>query len=745
MRTNIYTYVAVAFAAITLVVAGSPTTISAQKSAPVAIDKDDVGGVVSSAKGPEAGVWVIAETRDLPTRFIRIVVTDDRGRYVVPDLPAATYDVWVRGYGLVDSPKVRTTPGKHLDLTAVIAPNARTAAQYYPAGYWLSLLRVPDAKEFPGTGSTGNGIAPTMRTQAEWIGAVTSVGCTQCHQMGNKATREVPASLGKFPSTAAAWERRVKSGQGGGTMFTALSAFGRNRVLKMFADWTDRVTAGEFPASPPPRPQGIERNAVITLWDWTEPKAYIHDSVATDRRNPSVNAFGPIYGATEDSTEYIAVLDPVRHAAGKIPVAPRDPRTPRTRLAGKVFEPSPYWGDEEIWTSRATVHNLMLDEKGLVWFTAAVRPFENPRFCKAGSSHPSARLSPLDRSERHLAVYDPKTKQTRQISTCFGTHHLMFAEDANNTLWTSGGTSVVGWLNTKMYLETNDEEKSQGWTALVMDTNGNGKRDPNPVAPVSSSREGASDATIPGEGRTDFVVDPSKDTIFPQGFYAVAPAPDGSIWGTSIRPFPGAVIRISPGAHPPETTLAEVYQPPLRPDGNPVEGFSLRGGDVDRNGVFWMAMASGHMASFDRRKCKGPLNGPKATGQQCPEGWSFYKQPLPPLAGAPANTSAEGAYFAWVDQFSTLGLGNNVPMAPGNGAEAMLVLKDGKWVVLRVPYPMGFYAKLVDGRIDNPKTGWKGRGLWSSIGTRTPFHMETGRGTTSQVIQFQLRPDPLEK
>ena len=116
-------------------------------------------GVVTSAKGPEAGVWVIAETTELPTRFIKIVVTDDRGRYLVPDLPKANYNVWVRGYGLVDSPKVQSAPGKALNLTAVVAPDARAAAEYYPASYCYSLLKVPDKSEFPGTGPSGNGIS----------------------------------------------------------------------------------------------------------------------------------------------------------------------------------------------------------------------------------------------------------------------------------------------------------------------------------------------------------------------------------------------------------------------------------------------------------------------------------------------------------------------------------------------------------------------------------------------------------
>src|SRR5215207_1291145 len=106
--------------------------------------ENDIAGVVTGPKGREAGVWVIAETRDLPTKLVKIVVTDDRGRYVIPELPKANYSVWVRGYGLVDSPKQRAEPGKTLNLRATPAPNPRAAAQYYPAGYWFSLLRVPD-------------------------------------------------------------------------------------------------------------------------------------------------------------------------------------------------------------------------------------------------------------------------------------------------------------------------------------------------------------------------------------------------------------------------------------------------------------------------------------------------------------------------------------------------------------------------------------------------------------------------
>src|SRR5262245_26824038 len=178
----------------------------------VPVDADDIAGTVTGPSGPEAGVWVIAETSELPTKFARIVVTDDRGRYLVPDLPKANYSVWVRGYGLVDSPKVQSAPGKVLNLKSVPAPNPQAAAQYYPGGYWFSLMQIPAKHEFPGTGPSGNEIGLTMGSQAEWLRNLKSGGCMACHQFGNKATREIPPALGSFPNSVAAWERRVQSG-----------------------------------------------------------------------------------------------------------------------------------------------------------------------------------------------------------------------------------------------------------------------------------------------------------------------------------------------------------------------------------------------------------------------------------------------------------------------------------------------------------------------------------------------------
>ncbi len=276
-----------------LVISGLLLHPGAAVTAQVTIDSDDIGGIVSGTNGPEAGVWVIAETDELDTLFRKIVVTDDQGRYVLPDLPDAEYYVWVRGYGLRDSVPVAASPGSQLDLQAVQAADPREAAQVYPANYWYSLIEVPPADEFPGTGETGNGISPYMGTQANWVDGLKQ-GCQLCHQLGNKATREV-LDLEQYETTAAAWEHRTQAGQRGGLMSATLGMFGKEHVIQHYADWTDRIMAGEVPPMPP-RPQGQERNVVLTLWDWGNEVGYVHDEIATDKRNPVVNAFGPVYG-----------------------------------------------------------------------------------------------------------------------------------------------------------------------------------------------------------------------------------------------------------------------------------------------------------------------------------------------------------------------------------------------------------------------------------------------------------------
>jgi hypothetical protein len=687
-----------------------------QPAADVAIDADDIGGVVTGPKGPEAGVWVIAETRDLPVRYVKIVVTDDRGRFVVPDVPAAGYQVWARGYGLVDSDKTTARPGQRLAIAARIAANDAAAAHYYPAIYWYAMLTIPSPDQFGG----GSRI-PARISQTQWISAMKNTGCIGCHQLGQESTRTIPHALGTFATGADAWRRRVQSGQAGQLMFGQLSALG-DVAFANYGDWTDRVAKGELPFAKPARPEGVERNIVVTLRDWMNEKQYLHDLISSDRRYPTVNAYGPLIGSPEYSSDVLPILDPVKNVATTFRAPVRDPNMPLNLGPGHAaaldpLQPSPYWGSERIWETRINNHNSMFGRDGRLWLAASVRGNDNPAWCEAGSAHPSAKAFPMDRAIRHVAIFDPRTQKYTFVETCFSTHHLQFGYDANETLWTSGGGPVVGWINTKMFDATGDAAASQGWTALVLDTNGNGKRDAyvEPGAPPDST----------------------KDTRIAAPFYAVMPSPvDGSVWG-AVMGVPGAVVRLAPGAHPPETALAEIYNVPM-------PGFAVRGGDIDSHGVVWVSLGSGHLGSFDRRKCKAPLNGPKATGDHCPEGWSFFKYPGPGFRGIGDN-SAESSYYSWVDQHNTFGLGDDVPMSTANLNDGIVAYANGRMVVLRVPYPLGFYAKGFDGRIDDPKAGWKGRGLWAANGDRTPWLIEGGKGTRPFAAHFQLRPDPLAK
>ncbi len=702
--------------------------VSYNSLAQVKISPVDIGGVVKGVSGPEAGVWVIAETNDLPTKFAKIVITDDQGRFLLPELPKANYQVWVRGYGLVDSAKTTAKPGQLISLKAIQAPTAREAAQYYPGMYWYSMINVPKADEFPGTGEKGNGIPAVMKKQYYWVDTLKN-SCQSCHAFGPKGIREVPELFTKKAQgdSELAWAYRTQAGQGMANMALGLGRMGPERSLTILADWTDRIAKGEVPFAKPTRPQGIERNAVYTMWNWSDAKYYLHDAISTDKRNPTLNANGLIYGSPEESTDLVPTLDPKTNTVGQIRMPFLDPKNTSSLELPKAE--SAYWGDEKIWDGHTSIHNLIWDQKENLWFAAKMRPSANPDFCKKGSDHPSAKVVPLNESARQLSMYDAKTKEWSLINTCFTTHHVYFARDKNDTLWTSAGSpasGVVGWLNTKMYLETKDEKKSQGWTPIILDTNGNGKRDEYVEA--------------------NQALDPTKDKRVMAAFYGVQPSPlDDSIWGQSMDvgfsriDQPGYLIRLVPGSDPANTSLSEIYQSP--------EGtFGSRGVDVDSKGVAWTVLASGQIASFDRLKCKGPLNGPSAAeGKHCPEGWTLYRLPGPQFKNVnDPKGSADGAYYIWVDLYNTLGLGKDVPIASSSGGEALIAVVKGKLVTLRIPYPLGFFTKNVDGRIDDINAGWKGRAVWTTSGTRTNFHSgDGGKELPPKIFKVQIRPNPL--
>jgi hypothetical protein len=674
--------------------AASGSLSARQGGAPVASDADDIAGVVTSAKGPEAGVWVIAQTQDLPTKFIKIVVTDDRGRYLLPDLPKASYDVWVRGYGLVDSAKQKATPGKTLNLRAAIAPNARAAAEYYPANYWYALLEPPPASDFPGKGTRGegaNGLPEALKSQGAWIGNIKQTNaCTQCHQMGNKVTREISPALGQFKNSLEAWDYRVQVGISGAFMNSTMGPIGRDRSLRIFANWTDRIAKGEIPPVAPPRPSGQERNIVVTQWEWNSPELFVHDEITTDRRKPTLNANGPVYGVTELSGDFIAVLDPVKHTDRKIQIPPHAPNLPNSWVKD-VPVPSPYWGDEVIWNGKVAPHNPMFDGKGRVWITA-----------RGG-----------------CRMYDPKTDKVTNVPECQMGHHLQI--DDNEVLWGDGGGAnafdIRKW-------EAGQAKEAMVRYPVVLDTNANGKLDQGWVDAKSA-------------------VDPAKDKAMSYGqAYSVIPNPvDGSVW-VSYSMIPGGMVRLDP-----KTGLYEYFQVPYMNPSAKVEGYLPHGIDVDRStGVIWMALNSGHFAEFDRRRCKGPLNGPTSTtGEHCVEGWTLHLMPGPNFKGVEKPGTADSHYLNWVDWHNTSGFGNNTPMANGSSSDALYAFVGGNFITMRVPYPMGFHTRGMDGRIDDPNAGWKGRGIWTTHAGQASWHQEGGKSERPKVIKFQLRPNPLAK
>ena len=516
-----------------------------------------------------------------------------------------------------------------------------------------------------------------------------------------------------------------------------MNRFGRQRGLQMFADWSERIASGALPPKPP-RPQGVERNVVVSMWEWGTAIDYIHDEIASDKRDPTVNANGPIYGVNISNDE-LAILDPVTHQATNLKIPMRvDPSTVPGMIARSMPAPSRFYGDELIWNDPANPHNPMMDQKGRVWLTSAIRPRLNPDWCKEGSDNKFAQYYPIARGYRGAVYYDPSAKRWVLIDTCFGTHHLQFAEDDDHTLFFSGGGQVVGWLKTAVYDETGDEQFSQGWCPTVVDTNGDGR--------ITKPWNEANQRGIIEDD--DF--DPTRDTRVVVGSYGVVPDPlqATAVWIVSNR-FPGRLTYMDIGDNPPESCISEMYEVPSVLDlsvPRDQTGFGPRGLDIDRHGIVWTALSgSSDFASFDRSKCL-VKNGPEVVdGRHCVDGWTLYPTPGPEIPGTDPPVRADYHYYNWVDQHNALGLGSNVPIANGSNSDSLLALMPdtGEWVVMRVPYPQGFFSRGLDGRIDDPNAGWKGRGVWATYGAAVTWHIEGGQGAKPGIVKFQVRPNPL--
>ena len=499
-----------------------------------------------------------------------------------------------------------------------------------------------------------------------------------------------------------AWEWRLGTGVRGNQMYNVLRIQGMDASLDVYADWTERIAAGELPPAPP-RPQGIERNLVLTLWDVGSDKTFMHDLVSTDKNNPGINPGGPIYAASSGHGQLV-VLDPVQNVsyARNIPT-----REPRSEVPSR-FPPA--------WCSDP-------ENKYAAWWT--------PR---SGG--------------RHASFFDPVTQKFTLIETCFSTHHLQFDNDANETVYFNGGGAGFSWVDTKVFDETGDEQQAVGWCPLVVDTNGDGAiTKPWNVAVASAGGytyrvdavRAQEEQAAAGEVETTPEPDPRYDTQLSYGLYSVIPSPvDDSLWGAS-QTYPGYIIRLMRGEDAPTSCRSQIFRVPE-------PGFDPRGIDITSDGVVWTALAgSSHLASLDVRKCEPRDEPDSPDGSQCPEGWTLYRTEGPTMHGS--EVPADFHYYNWVDQHDVGGFGENTPIATGSNSDSLLVLDPdtGEWTTLRVPYPLGFFSRGLDGRIDDPDAGWKGRALWANYGTNYIWHTEGGKGTRGKFVKFQIRPDPLAR
>jgi hypothetical protein len=378
-----------------------------------------------------------------------------------------------------------------------------------------------------------------------------------------------------------------------------------------------------------------------------------------------------------------------------------------------------------------------------------------PAYCSDGSI-PSSKYYPLVDMKLGavLPMYDPTTKAITVIPLCVGGNHSNFTFDKDSTLWMSGDLKVISWFNTRVWDETHDPKKAAGWCPMVIDTSGDGKIDPDrtrwnqPENPLANYGGGEDDGAAQGTAKSGDkgskpAFDSKRDTQFSAALYGMSVAKDGSVWEAAYVPYvPSAIVHLIPGANPPETCKTEVYQPPLVNGKYPAYG--VRGVGVDADGVAWAAFSSGQVGRFDRRKCK-VLNGPTATGQQCPEGWTFYDLPSPKVGGTSATS--DFVYSEWNDFFGVMGLGKDAKFFPAINSDSVLALPKGtdKFVVFRVPYPMGFYTRGVDFRIDDAAGGWKARTMQATYASATPWHQEGGEGSYSELVTFQMRPEPLAR
>ena len=688
----------------------------------------DLGGVVDRAE--RAGSRRLGDRGDdRPADQVREDRGDRRSR-PLRDSRAAEGELQACGCAATGSsirPRSRPRARKHPQPEGGAAPNAAAAAEYYPAIYWYSMLKIPEKSEFPGTGARRQRHGRALESQAEWLNIVKTNGCMTCHAAGQ------PRRRARSRRSSRTFKTRTRRGRGASSPARRMTQHDqRHRPARRRSARSSCSPTGPT-ASPPASCRSHSRRgrkassatSCSRCGTGARPTAYLHDVISTDQRKPTVNANGKLYGATEESTDFVPVLDPMTHTATRVMHPVRDPKTPSSK-----DEPD---GALAVLGRRADLgqpdqHAQSDDGRegpGLVHRARA----------PAGRIRPSARrartirrrrLFPIERANRHLSMYDPKTGKFTLISTCFPTHHLIFAEDANNTLWTERrrpATGSIGWLNRKMFEETGDEAavarldavhprhqrqrqarrlcRARTSRSIRRRTSASSRASTASASTRSTARSGARRSAVPGLHRA--------------------------------RRSRARIRR--------DTALTEIYELPLdRRLRRRAAGTSTATASSGRR------LRAATSASFDRRKCKGPLNGPNATGKHCPEGWTLYPFPGPQFRDVKDAGQRRG---------ELLHLGRPVRHVRARQERADRHRQPQRRAARARRRQVRHAARaLPDGLLRQvggrahrrSQRRLERQGPVGDLGNRTPFHMEGGKGTRPKVVgRFQLRPDPLAR
>ena len=475
--------------------------------------------------------------------------------------------------------------------------------------------KIPGADQFGGKSDI-----PAKVRQFDWLNLMKNNGCVGCHQLGQAATRTIPKAFGDFKTGEDAWIRRTQSGQAGELMVNILAGQLGGAPYKYFGDWTDRIAKGELPFAKPNRPSGVERNVVVTTWDWSDEKHYLHDLAVSDKRNPTVNGYGPVFGQPEYSTDRIPILNPVANSVEIFKAPVRDVNMPESLGPGhaamlKPLQPSAYWGDEQIWDTRINNHNSMIDGKGRMWLAAAVRgvrqsgvlpeglrPSRGQGVPARGKPSPARGARSQDDEihlRRHL-LHDPppELRQGRQ-------RHAVDLERRRHR----GGRLV------QHQAVRRDRRCGEGAGLDAAHPRHQRQRQARRLCraqPAGRSHQGQAHrpGVLCGDGEPgrrlgvgNLAFEPGLDRA------ASSPAPI-----RSTRRSPKSTIsRCRASARAAATSTARAWCGCRSP--------------------------AATSAASTARKCKGPLNGPNATGNHCPEGWSFYQYPGPGFDGIGENSA----------------------------------------------------------------------------------------------------------